>query len=316
MIIDSILEQSKDVLSVRYGIKIQNFSFVVRETNGGLNSVVYVVELFNRNVATATIAIKLFSQKNQENSQIEYDIVTVLYSTKSFVAEPLFQYSGNESIPPYNIMEYVEGVVLSETPIVFVEGKKIIDLIRSHQEILQTHKTLFSGKSFYKNINNFIEYEKKIEQLANQYLTDVALVVVPTGINTLLNSMVIMNQRSIVTDRSSANCVRTLENEFYLIDFSTVRIGTIFDNFLQWLDDPKTLLTDTDREALVEYVQDSYTTITKDQYYAAALYTNFLQAVFNREGNKTISNLYIKKVNYYYQMLYKTKGILLDCNMP
>jgi len=97
-----------------------------------------------------------------------------------------------------------------------------------------------------------------------------------------------------------------------MIDFSTVRIGTQFDNWIQFIDDPRAKFSCSKKELIKMFFRKNNS--DKDvinYYYVASIYTNLLQGIFTYQKNPTLSMQYINNANSAFEKFTKKKGVLI-----
>ena len=98
-----------------------------------------------------------------------------------------------------------------------------------------------------------------------------------------------------------------------MVDFSTVRIGTQFDNWIQFIEDPKGKFS-CSQEELIQLFFKKIIWKKKELkfFYSASIYTNLLQGIFTYKKNPQLAMEYFRKVNYSYIKLTGENNILVD----
>ena len=131
-------------------------------------------------------------------------------------------------------------------------------------------------------------------------------------LNKYLNDISVI-EKTIVTDRSADNIFIGENNHIIMIDFSTVRIGIQFDNWIQFIDDPRAkFICSKDELVTIFFNKKSLNENVMDYYYAASIYTNLLQGIFTYKKNPTLSMYYIDNANGAFENFIKKKGVLID----
>jgi len=283
----------------------------VKKNNTGINSQLFFVDFYeNEKHFLNSICIKYSSDKSeQSNLNLEAHILKELTTNTANICPRIIDFGtvvGTNNT--FIIMSLVNGKPLSNVVISIQEAEKILDLILTHEKILLKDRVVLDHRSIINKLHEKIDYRKKILLLLggldNKFKISNSL----RFLNYYLNHPSIIKHRKIITDRSSSNFLLEPDDRIKLIDFSTIRAGSIFDNWIQFIDDPRSEFS-CSREQLIDLFFEKNNKTSVKFFQAASVYTCLLQGIFSYKQNQKIGNAYFEKANKAYSLLKKNKVV-------
>lgn len=209
-------------------------------------------------------------------NRIEYDILQELYAF-------------DRTLVPAVVHHNKEFMFL--TP---AKGKPITKCDKKTAELI-IGKIKLHENALWNLSNNKIDFKVKVKR----YLKENKI---PFKINNLdfldhLNEPEVRKHRVLCTDRVGRNIFKSGKHITF-IDFDAVRIGTEYDNILQFLDDPQ-----IEFNFKVDSLLKPSLTL-----HTARCYTNLLQGIFVYKRDKPLALAYFRNANRAYK---KIKGEIL-----
>lgn len=312
------LKSNKDI---RLYLKIKNksrkvfpISYRAVKFTSGHRAGIALIELIDCECRVlGTVCIK-YTFESVHNLQTEFKILKLFSENDILVPSAIcFNHIVNLHLS-YIIMEKVNGKNLRNTKF---DKKMIQNLLRiteKHQEILKTNLHLLGLSSLQKRLNNKIDFEAKIRRYINDNPSPIRIHSSLSFLNKWLNTDTAVKKRTIVTDRSGENIIRS-RNHLVFIDFSTLREGTEIDNMIQFFNDPRIMSKRSFHDFFEKNILNQKYKNSLEYFYTASIYTNILQGIFTYRNNPQISLQYFKTVNYYYRKFSRDKkGMLVDIN--
>lgn len=276
---------------------------------GGHNSRIFLVTFFDkkRNVL-GRINVKFpINERAADNLLLERHILSLLGPASS---EPIVPKAVGSTVlenENYNLLEYVAGQPITGMSVDLVFAEKVLNSILTHEQILdKKFDTLQHFHAISNNLLRRINYSHKIGRAIQEHAPHLNLSAPLEFLNTLLNQKSELKNRKLITDRSGGNILVTKNNKIAFIDFSTVRIGTRFDNWVQFIDDPRISFS-CSREQLIQLFFKKNDLIHTHRelslFHAASLYTNLMQSIFTHKKDPELSGAYLERANNAYTAL-------------
>jgi hypothetical protein len=321
-IVMEILNQEEQTLSVLLNIPQKHFadilqySIVAAEMSGHYNKIFIVHFLDKKNILIGTICIKYSDLEIMNQGLVmETDVLNILHTNN--IPCPVVISTGNlsSSHKPYIVMDVTNGRPAAEEIVDLDMASSVLRVIMQHEIVLHDHLKNIPSLSKFENIEKYIDYNEKIAFLMNTIVPTRKILESLDFLNEYLNDPYIMDHRILTTDRSNENIFFDKNGMVTLIDFSTLRIGSLFDNWIQFIDDPRAHFSCNYRE-LVELFFKTHTMseMYMNHFYVASIYTNLLQGIFNYERNRKLAMSYFEKVNQAYSNLNNKKSMLIEIN--
>lgn len=288
---------------------------IVKSELSGHNNQICLIEYYDiKKKFVGEICLKYsIDRKKIKSLKIESGILDVLYLNNILCPKVIDTGFKDENDSTYIIMETVKGESVNNRVLNIDDAEKILDIIKSHEAVLLKNLQLLQIAGFTQDIYQEIDFEKKVLGFIKNFTPNFFIRDSYNFLNSRLNNTNVIKQRVIITDRSAENMFIDRNNKISMIDFSTVRIGTKFDNWIQFIDDPRAKFSCT-KEELVRlfFKKNNLQESEKDFYYAASIYTNLLQGIFTYKKDSKLSMKYLKNVNYCFRKLINKKGVLID----
>jgi tRNA A-37 threonylcarbamoyl transferase component Bud32 len=223
--------------------------------------------------------------------------------------------SSVDRFTPCILMEFIQGHSVDKFKPSLNQVDLVIDKIIEHQLVIRNN--LITPYSFIsdRDLGAYIDFEMKVKTILASNIPNFTVHSSLGFLNDYLNDAKIIRERVVVTDRSAENIIFNNYNEVTLIDFSTLRVGTKFDNIIQFIDDPRTVLP-VDKNILLKQLFNKFN-FSKDEikyYYVASIYTNLLQGIYTYSKNPKIAIDYIKNANLSFEKLINKKSVLIVIN--
>lgn len=314
-----ILLKSKKRLGFYLNIKQNSFdyiieNFVVRTHLSGHNNKICLIDFYNNhNKLIGNVCLKYcFGKEKIGRLKSEFNILKILKSSDILVPEVL---SFNRFLDidfACIIMSIIDGKIFSDFNINISDAGRILSSIERIEKVLNKNINKIQNKKIILNLNKKIDFEKKLLIYIKNNIPNFTIISSLSFINKYLNSKSIMNKRVLVTDRSVVNIFKR-NSEFIFIDFSTIRIGTEFDNWIQFIDDPRAKLT-CDKTKLIKifFAKKNLKKNDIKYFYTASVYTNLLQGIFSYQNDHKLGISYFENANKSFMKLMNKKSVLID----
>jgi serine/threonine protein kinase len=289
---------------------------VVREKSSGYNNQICIVDFFDSKGGNlGGICLKrALSKETQSSLVMEADIMELFYLNK--VACPrILDLNTLENNTVYIVMEAVKGNPVNLFDLSSKKIQTILDLIRLHESKLARGIRNLRSLSPIGNLRGVMDFENKVLMLLAKHVPGFSLEDSLGFLNVYLNDEQTIRRRTIVTDRSSDNIFQDENGNIVLIDFSTIRIGSQFDNWIQLIDDPRANFY-FKREDLIKmfFGRNKLDANILNSFQAASVYTNLLQGIFTYEKNRNLAAGYFKNANKSFMKLTNKKNMLIRVN--
>ena len=319
-IVIDILRKSKSKICHYLKINYKQFditlnSFKIRSKLSGYNNQVYLIDFFDDEGELIGAFCLKYSEddKNKSGLILEAKILKLLYSNK--VGCPKLIHSGvlTQDNVSYIVTEVVRGTRVIDSCLDIEAAQIIFNVIKSHELILHNNIKTFDSLPIMKNLYQKIDFEKKISLLIKSFVPNLVINESLRFLNHYLNNKYMINGRTIVTDRTPENIFKDQNNNIILIDFSTIRIGSEFDNWIQFIDYPQLHHLCEEEDLFRLFFKNKNISIKNyNFFYTASIYTNLLQGIFTYNKNHKLGMRYFKNVNDSFEKLMKNKSVLID----
>lgn len=288
-------------------------NFIVESKLSGHNNEISVVNFYDaRKMLLGRACLKYSHGQERKNKlRIESNILTILNSD-GIACPKIIDIGSYDEGTPFIFMEVIEGKSVSDCMLDIQVAELILDAIRSHElSLLDNLRTLQLSKENL-NVHQKIDFEKKLEDFLRDFTPDFVIKDSYGFLNNYLNDPNVI-KKSIVTDRSADNIFIGENNQIVMVDFSTVRIGTQFDNWIQFIDDPRARFSCSKEELIKLFFKKNHLQEgVMGFYHASSIYTNLLQGIFTYQKNPILSMQYINNANDAFEKFTKKKGVLID----
>ncbi len=320
-IASQILEKSKNIISLYLKINSEQFqstlqNAVIRKKLSGHNNQVHLVDFFdgNGNILGSVCLKYSLNEKLQSGLITEANILKILHSENINICPKIIDLDTLvESNITYIVMETANGNLINCLSLKIETMNKIFDLILFHESVLLEKASYLNSPSVVRDLHRKINFNNKITKLLTSFVPNFTIKNSLSFLNYYLNSKHAISQRAIVTDRSVENIFQNKNNDIILIDFSTIRVGTQFDNWIQFIDDPRASFSFPKEDLItILFERNKLNTKLVKLFYSASVYTNLLQGIFTYEKNPKLGINYFKNANKSFSMLKKKKGVLID----
>ena len=287
-------------------------NFVVRAKLSGHNNEVCLVDFLDSNGSSlGNVCIKYSSnEKMKLGLTLEASILSLLYSRMRICPKLIDLSILKRNNVAYIVMETVKGTLINHSKLSIEKAVAVLNAIQFHERILLDNMQSLDTELVIKNLDKKIDFKKKILVVLKDFVPSSNFLVNDSlsFLNYYLNNERIIKKRIIVTDRSAENIFQGQNGELTFIDFSTVRVGTQFDNLIQFVDDPRIKLT-FKKEDLIEIFFKKNNLNAKDLefFYASSVYTNLLQGIFTYVKNPKLGIKYFENANEAYTKLKNKK---------
>lgn len=290
----------------------------VKEELSGCNNYICLLGFYNsRDNRYGSFCLK-HCLSTEKELQLKKEVhVLRLLNSHNFKCPRVIGYKSSiDRFTPCILMECVSGLSLNKIKLSLTQVHLVIDKIVEHQLIIRNNLITLSSFISEDDFGEYIDYELKIKKYLENSNTGFGICNSLGFLNKYLNNKKVIDERVVVTDRSAENIILNDCEEIAFIDFSTLRIGTKFDNIIQFIDDPRISLP-IDKELLVKklFTKFGFSEIEIKYYYAASVYTNLLQGIFTHNKNPDIANDYIKNANIAFESLVNKKSVLIGINL-
>ena len=288
-------------------------NFVIESKLSGHNDEISLVNFYDaRKILLGKACLKYSSEQERKNKlQMESNILNIL-NLSGIVCPKIIDAGSTKEGMPFIIMEAIKGKSASDCVLDIRIAELILDTIQSHESsLLDNLKTLQLSEGNL-NVHQKIDFENKLKGFLRDFTPAFVIKDSYAFLNNYLNDLDVI-KKSIVTDRSADNIFIGENNQIIMIDFSTVRIGAQFDNWIQFIDDPRARFSCAKEELIRLFFEKNHLQEkVMDFYYASSIYTNLLQGIFTYQKNPTLSMQYINNVNDAFKKFTKKKGVLID----
>jgi hypothetical protein len=288
-------------------------NLVVESKLFGHNSKIYIINFYNfQKILIGKMCLKYSCEKIYEGKlKIESDILNILNSN-GVLCPKIINTGSNDEGAVFILMEAVEGESVAKIMLDIKKTESILDIIQFHELVLRDNLKTFQSNSDSFNLNKWIDFEKKLTSFLKNFAPSFIIKNSYGFINSYLNDHNII-KKTFATDRSVDNMFIRENDNIVLIDFSTIRIGTQFDNWIQFTEDPNANFSCTKEELIDLFFKKN--NLQKNVlcfYYASSIYTNLLQGIFTYKKNPKLGELYIDNANESYKKFTKNKSVLID----
>ncbi len=257
--------------------------------------------------------LKYSIKEEKDYLQIESKILSLLYSNN--ILCPVIIDTGSRNGFSYILMETIKGDCLSNKIIDIKIANLVFDAIHQHESVLLDNIEILKQLGLFSDLSKEIDFESKLVSFLQKITPNFTIKKQLDFLNHHLNQPDVIAKRRIITDRSAENIFIDENNQLIMIDFSTVRIGTQFENWIQFIDCPHAKFSCT-KKGLFDLLFEKMS-MQKDDinlYYVSAIYVNLLQGIFTHKKDRQLSTQYINNVNTYFQKFTKKKGVLIEIN--
>ncbi len=288
-------------------------NFHIRLELSGHNNQICLIDLYNSEKKyIGEVCLKYSLKKEKvEGLHTESDILNILHSN-GILCPRIIDSNFQDNKFPYILMESVPGECINNREIDMQTAELVLDTIQTHESILIKNLQTLQSYSFSLDLDQKTDFENKLSTFLQKFTPNFVVKNSYNFLNESLNNLNTVRTRKIITDRSTEN-IFIDNNQIVMIDFSTVRIGTQFDNWIQFVDDPLAKFSCTKEELRkLFFSKNNLQEKELGFYYASAIYTNLLQGIFTYQKNHRLSRQYIDNVNDYFQKFTKKKCVLIE----
>ncbi len=291
---------------------LQNFT--IKSESSGHNNQICLIDFYdNKKNFIGDICLKYaFEQERKEDLQIELNILNIL-QTNNILCPSIVDANFSHKNPSYILMETIKGRCINKQIINLEEARGILDVIQSHESVLLDNLLILQSSVDISYLDREIDFEKKLSDFLINFAPNFIARSSFDFLNSILNHSAVIKKRSIVTDRSAENIFIDENNQISMIDFSTIRIGTQFDNWIQFIDDPRATFSCTKEELITTlFKKNGLLENELVSFYASSIYTNLLQGIFTYRKSPRLGIDYINNVNNSFKKLMNKKCVLID----
>jgi len=292
---------------------LQNFT--IKSELSGYNNQICLINFYGKEKNfLGDICLKYsIEQKGGGRLRVESNVLNILRANSILCPRVMAANFSDEHDPPYILMEVIKGRCINDHSLNMREAELILNIIQSHESILRDNLRSLQLPSITFDMCREINFENKLLNFLQNFAPDFIIKNSLNFLNHYLNDVEAINKRVIVTDRSVENIFRDQNNQIVMIDFSTIRIGTQFDNWIQFIDDPRIVFSCT-KEKLIRlfFIKNNLSEKDLNYFYISSIYTNLLQGVFTYQKNSRLGIDYINNANNSFKKLTKKKGVLID----
>lgn len=286
-------------------------NFIVELRSSGHNNEISFINFYNaQKVLLGKVCLK-YTFKHENRLQTESVILNLL-EANNILCPKVIDIGLNKEGIPFILMEVINTQNASNCLINIQTSELILNIIQQHELVLTNNLDAVGLSKDNLDSNKKIDFEKKLTGFLNDFTPQFMIKESCSFLNSYLNNPG-MVQRTIVTDRSVDNIFIGDNNQIIMIDFSTVRIGTQFDNWIQFIEDPRAKFS-CSKEELIKlfFLKNNLSEGQLDFYYVSSIYTNLLQGIFTHQKNPKLSLQYINSANEAFMKFSKKKGVLID----
>lgn len=288
-------------------------NLVIKTKLSGHNNDIFIIDFYNTQTEFLGKACFKYSSdiEHGDRLKMESDILEILNS-KGVICPKLIDAGINREGTPFILMEVIKGDRVDSRVLDIQTAKLILDTIQAHESVLLNNVNILKMSDEKLDLDKEVDFENKLSSFLKHFTPHFKVKDSYSFLNEHLNNLGII-KRTIITDRSTDNIFIGEDGQIIMIDFSTVRIGTQFDNWIQFIDDPRAKFSCT-KDALVKmfFAKSNLNEDMINHYYVASIYTNLLQGIFTYQKNPTLSMRYINNANSAFANFTKKKGVLID----
>jgi hypothetical protein len=287
--------------------------FFIKSRLSGHNYEILFIDLYTENnkKPIGNICLKYSLDKDKKDPLRREFVILNLFKNKKIPCPKIIgaSFSKNEQLA-YILMETIKSKHSGHLKINLKTARLILNAIKLHELVLSKNssKLKLTKKN---NLHKNIDFEKKILYFLKNFAPDFVIRTKINFLNNYLNNTFALKHRVYTTDRSIDNIY--VNKKIIFIDFSTVRIGSIFDNWIQFINDPRATFLCSKEDLIKLFLKtNKMSKEHSDLFYAASIYTNLLQAIFTYSKNRILGRSYIKNTNDAFNKLITNKGVLID----
>lgn len=315
-----ILKKSKNRISSYLEIDDYQFEdvlsrFVVRTELSGHNNQICLVDFFDNkgNFLSGACVKYSLGEKMKSGLALEANILSLLSLNKKICPKLLDSGILEQDNVSYIITEIIRGTLTNHSDLSIEKASLVLDVVQLHEAVLLDNIQIWDTASTFNDLYKKTDFKKKVTTFLTGFVPGSVINDSLSFLNYYLNHERTISRRVIVTDRSVENIFQNQNGDIVMIDFSTIRVGTQFDNWIQFIDDPRITLS-CKKEDLVNLFFKRNKLNTKDLkfFYAASVYTNLLHGIFTYEKNPRLGINYFKNANESFMKLKNKKSTLID----
>ncbi len=323
-IIISILKSLNKKICFYLGIKsnqgkklLQNYT--IKLELSGCNNNVCILNFYDdyKNFLGDLCLKYSFMKEKKEGLCAEFNILNILYANNISCPSIIGANFLDKQNLSYILMETIRGGNINGRNLNIQEAESILSTIKLHELILQDNlQTLQLLLPAISDLYKEIDFKNKLLNFLSIFTPDFIVRDSLDFFNYHFNSSETIKKRMIVTDRSVDNIFMGQDGKITIIDFSTIRIGTQFDNWIQFIDDPRITFS-CSKEDLISlfFKKNSLSEKELNSFYVSSIYTNLLQGIFTYQKNPQLGIGYINNANNSFKKLTKKNGVLIDINL-
>lgn len=300
-----ITDTSKDIMD----------NLVVNTKLSGHNNDVFLIDFYNTHQEFLGRACLKYSSDIEHGYrlEIESEILKIL-NPKGVACPRLINTGINRECSRFVLMEAVEGERVDSHAIDIKTAESILNVIQTHESVLLDNLDKLKFSDGKLDLEREVDFEDKLAHFLKNFTPHLKVKNSYGFLNQYLNNLSVI-KKTVVTDRSADNIFVGENNRIIMIDFSTVRIGTQFDNWIQFINDPRAKFTcSKDELVMMFFNKNNLNENAMNYYYAASIYTNLLQGIFTYKKDPMQSMYYINNANSAFESFTKKKGVLIDNN--
>jgi len=214
-------------------------NFTIESRLSGHNNKIFFINFYNaQKVLLGKVCLKYSSKHGDENKlQVESVILNIL-EANNISCPKVISVGLNKESTPFILMETIDTQNASNFLIDIQTSESILNIIQQHELVLINNLDTLGFSKDKLDSNKKIDFGKKLMSFLRDFTPQFIIKESCSFLNNYLNNPDVI-QRSIVTDRSIDNIFIGDNNQIIMIDFSTIRIGTQFDNWIQLIEDPR-----------------------------------------------------------------------------
>lgn len=288
-------------------------NLVIETKLSGHNSDIFIIDFYNAQTKFLGKACLKYSSEIEHKNRlkIESDILEILNS-KGVRCPKLIDTGIKREGNPFILMEAIKGDEVDGRVLDIQKAELILDIIQVHESVLLDNLDILKLSDEKLDLDKEVDFEKKLSSFLKRFTPHFRIKNSYSFLNEYLNNLDII-KKTITTDRSADNIFIGEGGQIIMIDFSTVRIGTQFDNWIQFIDDPRAKFSCSKEELMkMLLAKSNLNEDTINYYYIASIYTNLLQGIFTYQKNPVLSIQYINNANNAFTNFIKKKGVLID----
>lgn len=293
-------------------------NFTIKSELSGHNNQIYLLDFYdNQKMFLGDICLKYsLEEKKRKDLQTEFNILNILRTNDILCPNIIDANFSDERNFSYILMETIKGRCVNDHDMDIQEAESILDIIQSHESVLRNNLQSLQSSAIISDLYQKIDFENKLSDFLLNFAPDFIIKDSFDFLNQHLNDIEVLKKRVIVTDRSVENIFIDQDNRIVMIDFSTVRIGTQFDNWIQFIDDPRITFSCTKEELITLFIEkNGLSEKDLDSFHVSSVYTNLLQGIFTYRKSPQLGISYINNANDSFKKLTKKKGVLIDVSL-